>query len=200
MRIGATSKKDAAYCNQTFERVTKAAAAVTPNGPDDVIIISAKASDHAFQTAQCLSRVGDCSGAWAMYMKSKVGGSASTESFKTTVPHCSAFSPPTSGPLADPNAVRIAGKAALTSASQKMFKRDGTCLADLDTSDKALPDPPHRSTSPTSSLSQTRAICLMLAKRCDEGERLQRAALAQRKVKPQIADLNVKSLRQEWCK
>jgi hypothetical protein len=40
----------------------------------------------------------------------------------------------------------------------------------------------------------------MLSSRCGEGERLQRAALAQKNISSNIIDLNVKSLRNDWCK
>jgi hypothetical protein len=195
VRIGTQTKKDAAYCKQALERVTNAAAAVTPNGPDDTVINSAKESDHVFSTAQCLARAGDCPGAWTMYTRSKLGAGASTPTFKNVVPHCKDYSPPTTGPTADP----AQASSAMSAASAKMFKKDGTCLADLDAYDAAIAETTQRSTSPTSSLSQMRAICLMLSRRCEEGERLQRASLAG-KVTPHIADLNVKSLRQEWCK
>jgi hypothetical protein len=200
LRVGTVTKKDAVYCNQAFERVTKAAAAVTSSGPDDQVVNSAKDGDHAFSTAQCLARAGDCASAWTLYTRSKFGAGGSTATFKNVVPHCKAYAPPTTGPSADPSAVRARSAAAMTSASTKMFKKDGTCLADLDTFDQGQTDPSHRSTSPTSSVAQTRAICLMLSKRCDEGERLQRASLTHRKVAANIVEMNVKSLRQEWCK
>ena len=88
----------------------------------------------------------------------------------------------------------------MSSATTKMYKKDGTCLADLDTYDKSLPDPAQKSTSASSTLSQIRSICLMLSSKCDEGERLQRAALTQKKLSSDIVDANVKSLRHDWCK
>jgi hypothetical protein len=200
LRLGTTTKKDVTYCNQAFERVTKAAAAVTPNGPDDLVIGSAKDGDHALSAAQCLSRAGDCSNAWTMFTRSQMGAARSAPTFKNVVPHCKDFSPPTTGATADPSIAQARTAAAMSSASAKMYKKDGTCLADLDTYDKGVADAAQRSTSPTAGTSQLRAICLMLSKRCDEGEKLQRASLAGRKLDPKIVDANVKSLRQEWCK
>ena len=199
MRIGAQTKKDPAYCNQSYDRVKKAAAAVTPSGPDDVMVISAKESDQELSAAHCLSRAGDCAGAWTMLQKSKLS-SVGAAGYKNFFPHCKDFTPPTSGPTADPAAAQAQAAAAMTSASQKMYKKDGTCLADLDTFDRSLPDPTQRSTSATSTIAQTRAICLMLSGRCDEGEKLQRASLAHRNVGGNIIDMNVKSIRNDWCK
>jgi hypothetical protein len=199
MRVGAQTKKDPAYCNQSYDRVKKAAAAVTPNGPDDTMVIAAKEADHELSAAHCLSRAGDCAGAWTMLQKSKLSvvGAAG---YKNFFPHCKDYTPPTTGPSADPAAAQAAAVASLTSASQKMYKKDGSCLADLDTYDRSLADPAQKSTSATSGNSQTRVICLMLSGRCDEGEKLQRAALGHRNVGGNIIDLNVKSLRNDWCK
>jgi hypothetical protein len=200
MQIGSQTKKDPAYCKQSYERVKKAAAAVTPNGPDDVMIISARDTDHENMAAQCLSRAGDCPGAWEMFMKSKTGPAVGAAGFKGWFPHCKEFTPPTTGANADPAAAQAQAQASMTSATQKMYKKDGTCLADLDVFDRSLTDAGQRSTSPTSSLAQTRSICLMLSKRCDEGERLQRAALTHQKVSADIIGHNITSLRNDWCK
>ena len=83
MRVGAQTKKDPAYCNQAYDRVKKAAAAVTPNGPDDTMINSAKESDQELAAAHCLSRAGDCAGAWTMLSRSKLAsvGAAGFKSF-----------------------------------------------------------------------------------------------------------------------
>lgn len=203
VRVGTQTKKDAAYCNQAFERVTKAAAAVAPNGPDDTVINSAKESDHAYSTAQCLARAGDCPAAWTMYTRSKFGAGASVPTFRNVIPHCKEYTPPATAQgsvPADPAAASAQSGAAMSAATAKMYKKDGTCLADLDTYDRGFTDPAQRSTSPTSGAAQLRVICLMLSKRCDEGERLQRASLASKKVAATTIDLNVKSLRQEWCR
>jgi hypothetical protein len=40
----------------------------------------------------------------------------------------------------------------------------------------------------------------MVAGRCDDGEKLQRASLGHRKVAGNIIDMNVKSIRHDWCK
>ena len=201
MRLGSQTKKDPAYCNQSYDRVKKASAAVTPNGPDDMMIISAQSTDQEMAAAHCLSRAGDCSAAWTMFSKSKLGSSSvSGAMYKNFFPHCKDFTPPTSGPTADPAAVQARAAAAMSSATTKMYKKDGTCLADLDTFDKSLPDPAQRSTSASSSIAQIRSICLMLSSKCDEGERLQRASLAQKKLPGNIIDANVQSLRHDWCK
>jgi hypothetical protein len=199
MSAAGQTKKDPAYCNQSYDRVKKASAAVTSNGPDDTMINSAQSTDQELAAARCLSRAGDCSAAWTMYTKSKLGASASAAMYKGFFPHCKDFTPPTSGPTADPAAAQAAAAAAMSSATTKMYKKDGTCLADLDTYDRSLADPAQKSTSASSSLSQIRSICLMLSSKCDEGERLQRAALAQKKISGNIIDLNVKSLRHDWC-
>jgi hypothetical protein len=201
MRVGGQTKKDPAYCRQSYDRVKKASAAVTPNGPDDMMVISAQGTDQEHAAAQCLSRAGDCSGAWDMFRKSKFGATPSAPAmYKGFYPHCKDFTPPSSGATADPAVAQAASMAAMSSATTKMYKKDGTCLADLDTFDKSLADPAQRSTSPSSSISQIRSICLMLSSKCDEGERLQRASLTQKKVASNIIDLNVKSLRHDWCK
>ncbi len=201
LRVGGQTKKDPAYCNQSYERVKKASAGVTSNGPDDTMVNYALQNDQELAAAHCLSRAGDCSAAWTMFTKSKLGGASSSAGmYKGFFPHCKDFTPPTSGPTADPTAARAAATAAMSSATTKMYKKDGTCLADLDTYDKSLTDAAQKSTSPSSSLSQIRSICLMLSSRCGEGERLQRAALAQKNVASNIIDLNIKSLRSDWCK
>jgi hypothetical protein len=199
LRVGSQTKKDPAYCTQSYDKLKKAAAAVTPNGPDDIVVISARDGDHELTAAHCLSRAGDCAGAWSMLQKSKLS-SVGAAGYKNFFPHCKDWTPPTTGPTADPAAAQAKAVASLTSASQKMYKKDGTCLADLDTYDKSLTDPAQRSTSASSALSQQRAICLMLSGRCDEGERVQRAALAHQKVTANIIDLNIKSIRSDWCK
>ncbi|MEA2746667.1 MAG: hypothetical protein QOI41_810, partial [Myxococcales bacterium] len=204
LRVGASTKKDPAYCNQSYERVKKYAASVTPNGPDDTMVTYAQQADQELQAAHCLSRAGDCGAAWVMLKQSKMGSMASAAMYKNYFPHCKDFTPPTTGPAStvDPAAAQAKAAAAMSSATTKMYKKDGTCLADLDVYDKSLPDAAQRSTSPTSSLSQIRSICLMLSSRCDEGERLQRAALTTgpRKVSADIVDANIKSLRHDWCK
>jgi hypothetical protein len=203
LRVGSQTKKDTAYCNQSYDRVKKAAAAATPNGPDDMVLTAAKDGDHELTASQCLARAGDCPNAWVMFTKSKMGAFGAA-SFKNIVAHCKDFTPPTSGPAADPKAVtaqnQAAMSAAMTSASQKMYKKDGTCLADLDAYDRHLTEATQRSTSATSALAQMRAICLMLSSRCDEGEKLQRAALTHQKVSTEIIGMNIKSLRHDWCK
>lgn len=200
LRVGGQTKKDPAYCNQSYDRVKKASAGVTSNGPDDTMVNYALQNDQELAAAHCLSRAGDCSAAWTMFTRSKLGASASGAMYKGYFPHCKDFTPPQSGPTADPAAAQAKAVAAMSSATTKMYKKDGTCLADLDTYDKSLPDPTQKSTSPSSTLSQLRSICLMLSSRCDEGERLQRASLTEKKVSSDIVDLNVKSLRHDWCK
>lgn len=200
MRIGGQTKKDPTYCTQAYERVKKAAADVTPNGPDDVIIAAAKDGDHEGDAARCLSRAGDCSGAWGMFQKSRFGASGNTQMFRNFYPHCKEFTPPSSGPNADPHAVRAQAQGFATSAGQKLQKKDGSCLADLDAYDRLTSDAAQRSTNAASGYAQRRVLCLMLSGKCDEGERLQRASLASRNVSSNIIDLNVKSLRHDWCK
>ena len=199
MRIGAQTKKESTYCTRSYERVKKASAAVTPNGPDDTMIVGAQASDQELAAAHCLSRAGDCAGAWVMLQRSKLSivGAAG---YKNFFPHCKDYTPPSTGPTADPAAAQAAAVASLSLASQKMYKKDATCLADLDAYDRSLTGPAQRSTSATSGNSQTRVICLMLAGRCDEAEKLQRAALGHRKIAGDIIDANVKSQRSDWCK
>lgn len=203
LRIGGQTKKDANYCNQSYERVKRASAAVTSNGPDDVMVNSAQQADQELAAAHCLSRAGDCAAAWTMLKQSKMGAVANAAMYKNYFPHCKDYTPPaplTSGPNADPAAAQAVAAAAMTSATTKMYKKDGSCLADLDTFDRSLSDPAQRSANASSSVAQLRSICLMLSSRCDEGERLQRASLTQKKVSSNIVDLNVKSLRSDWCK
>ena len=181
----------------------RASAAVTSNGPDDVMVNSAQQADQELAAAHCLSRAGDCAAAWTMLKQSKMGAVANAAMYKNYFPHCKDYTPPaplTSGPNADPAAAQAVAAAAMTSATTKMYKKDGSCLADLDTFDRSLSDPAQRSANASSSVAQLRSICLMLSSRCDEGERLQRASLTQKKVSSNIVDLNVKSLRSDWCK
>jgi|GEM_PF-973258 len=199
MRAAAQTKKDPAYCNQAYDRVKKAAAVATPSGPDDLMVISAKDTDQELAAAHCLSRAGDCSGAWTMFTKEHSRPNA-TAMYKGWFPHCKDFNPPTSGPGADPAAVQKQAAAFAQSATQKAMKRDATCVADFDAYDRTVADAAQRSTSGSTPYAQMRAICLMVAGRCDEAERLQRAALGHTRVAANIIDMNVKSIRKEWCK
>ncbi len=198
LQAASQTKKDVAYCHQAYERVKKLAAQVEPNGPDDMVVSYAKRAQHELAASQCLARAGDCPASWAMFSKSPFG--TTPKSFKATVAHCKDYDPPITGTNADPAAKAEAASAAYASAGAKMIKRDGSCLADLDTYDKSTPDPSRRSTSASSPMAQQRAICLMLSSRCDEGEKLQRASLAHQKVRDDLIETNVKSLRQYWCK
>jgi hypothetical protein len=199
MRAAAQTKKEPAYCRETYDRVKKAQAAATPNGPDDLMVISAKDTDQELAAAHCLSRAGDCSGAWEMFTKEHTRPNA-TAMYKGWFPHCKDFTPPTSGPNADPGAVQKQSAALLSSATQKAYKKDATCLADFDAYDRTVTDAAQKSTNGTSALAQSRAMCLMVAGRCDDGEKLQRASLGHRKVAGNIIDMNVKSIRHDWCK
>jgi hypothetical protein len=202
LQAGGQTKKDPAFCSSAYDRVTKAAAVVTPNGPDDTMVSYAKDVDHEYQASQCFGRAGDCGSAWTMFAKSKFANLGSA-SFKGMIPHCKDFAVPATGPVVDVTATAARAAQAAASAqtaSQKMYKKDKSCLGDMDQYDRLTTDAAQRSTSPTSGYSQTRVICLMLSGKCDEGEKLQRAALGQRHLSSNIVDLNVKSLRQEWCK
>jgi hypothetical protein len=199
LSVGTQTKKEPAYCTQSYERVKKAAAAAQPTGPDDTMVVSAKGADHELSAAHCLSRAGDCAGAWRMLQRSKLS-SVGAEGYKNVFPHCKDFTPPASGPTADPAAVQRQAAERLTSATQKAYRKDASCLADLDAYDRTVSDPAQRSTSASSSLAQSRAMCLMVAGRCDDGERLQRAALVDQKMRADIVDASPKALRKEWCK
>ncbi len=123
--------------------------------------------------------------------------------YKNFFPHCKDFTPPSSGPTAGPAAAQAQASQALAAqmqAGQKAFKKDASCLSDLDAADRTMTDAAMKSTSATSAAAQYRVMCLMLSGRCDEGEKLQRASLGQRKLADNIVDANIKSMRNDWCK
>ena len=195
LRQGAEGKKDVGYCKSAYERVSALAKTVEPRDADDTVVASAKNTDHAFDAAQCLARAGDCKASWEMYVTSRFGAARSAESFHTTVPHCKAWAPPVpteNKKLADAGETQRQIGAAVNAASQKAMAHDKSCLDDLATVDKLA------SESQRAGLGSIRAICLMVAGRCDEGERLQRATLT--RVDPKIADANIASLRKDWCR
>jgi hypothetical protein len=201
MQAGTRTKKDPAYCSQAYERVKKASEGVTSTGPDDSMINAAKATDQEYQAAQCYGRAGDCGAAWTMFSKSKMG-SLGGKMFKGMVPHCKDFETPSTGPTADPNTLAEQASRAVTLAStagQKAFKRDASCALDLDQHDRLVSEA-QRSTNPASPYATTRVMCLMLAGKCDEGERLQRASLARRNLPGNIIDANLTSMKHDWCK
>jgi hypothetical protein len=194
LRQGAEGKKDVAYCRSAYERVSALAKTVEPRDADDTVVASAKNTDHAFEAAKCLARAGDCPASWQMYASSKFGSSRQTESFHNTVPHCKAYQPPQEpgSKLADPAVTQKELASAMTSASQKAMAKDSSCLAEIARFDKIA------DATQKKGIDSVRAICLMVAGRCDEGERVQRRTLE--KVDPKIVDLNVKSIRHDWCR
>lgn len=187
---GSQTKKDAAFCRSTYDDVKKLAASVPQKDADDVMVKAAKENNHDLYAAQCFARAGDCSKAWDHFFTTGFGAS----SFHAMVPHCSAFTPPESGPKADPAVVASKRSLALKTAVRKVYEKDATCLADWAEVDR-LAEPGQRGRA-----DESRALCLMVAGRCDEGEKVQREALTAKKVSPQIIDANVRSIRQSWCK
>jgi hypothetical protein len=201
MQAGTQTKKDPAYCAQAYERVTKASAAVTSAGPDDAVINAAKATDQEVEAARCYGRAGDCSTAWTMFARSKMNAMGGP-GFKGMVPHCKDFSTPSTGATADPSAVAdqtARAQSLVLSAGRKAFKKDESCMGELDQYDRLVSEA-QRSTNATSSYATTRVMCLMVAGKCDEGDRLQRATLARRNLPSGIIDANLKSMRHDWCK
>lgn len=195
LRQGTEGKKDVAYCKSAYERVSALAKTVEPRDADDTVVSAAKNTDHAFDAAQCLARAGDCKASWEMYVSSRFGAGRSAETFHNTVPHCKAYAPPAPAEnkkLADAGETQRQLSNAMSSASQKAMAHDKSCLDELATFDKLA------SESQRAGIGSVRAICLMVAGRCDEGERAQRATLV--RVDPKIADANIASLRRDWCR
>lgn len=201
MQAGTQTKKDPGYCSQAYERVKKASAAVTSAGPDDAVINAAQAADQEAEAAKCYGRAGDCSAAWTMFAKSKLG-SVGGAMFKAMIPHCKDFTTPVTGATADTNAIADQTARAMSfvlAAGPKAFKKDASCMNDLDQYDRLVSEP-QRSTNPASLYATTRVMCLMVSGKCDEGDRLQRASLGKRNLPADIIDANLKSMRHDWCK
>jgi hypothetical protein len=193
----AMTRKSASECKQKYTDFKSAREGVEPKDEDDVMVASAKAMDPEFTLSQCLARARECSDSWAMFRKSRLGASSGVETFRNMTVGCKEFVVKESDARDSNQDAKDAG-AHMSAAAQKMGAKDGKgCLADLDTYDK-LVKPEDRTT--VSGKGSTRAICLMLASRCDEGETLQRAELAKQGVAQNIIDMNIKSVRSSWCK
>lgn len=183
------TKKDPAHCKSSYDRLKKAALAVTHQ--DDEAVERAK-TGHERLVAQCLGKAGDCQSAWEYLRKENAASTGAF--FKTIIPACKSYEPPTEGGLADASVVHQRRARAMSEGLAKAMSKDATCVASFAEYDR-LADAADRGAPSTH-----RAICLMVAGRCDEGERVQRSVLAQSKVAQNIMDLNIKSLRHDWCK
>jgi hypothetical protein len=90
----------------------------------------------------------------------------------------------------------------LDAARAKTSARDGAgCLAELDAYDREAWDP-NPSTSPSSSMAMSRAMCMMLAGDCAHGKVLYRAAMASNAsatLGPEMLDRTVDSVAALYC-
>jgi hypothetical protein len=183
-------------CQKRLVDFKSARQGVEAKDEDDVMITQAKSADPELLASQCLARAKACPEAWAMFRKSG-NGEANFKTFRNVTVGCKDYTRKDDD-ARDPDQDAQEADKFRASASKKMFAKDGKgCLEDLNSHDK-LVKPEYRST--TEGQSSTRALCLMLVSRCDEGEKLQRADLAKKGLAQNIIDGNIKSVRHDWCK
>ncbi len=207
------SKKDPQVCKENVDTIVRLMSTVKAKDEDDVMMTDPQRFVAHYGPA-CFAKAGDCPSAFDAYKKGQIlvgqsNGHPVTgnepymrASFNSSVPRCK------DALGADPVAVaqqsaaanREAATAAHTAASAKVAKKDGSCVADMDTFDRLQADPALKSTNASSGYASTRVLCLMLAGKCDEGERLQRGTLQVKNISQNIIDLNAKSMRDTWCK
>lgn len=213
LQEASSSKKEPGVCKENMDTIVRLMSSVKPKDEDDVMVKDPERFVAHYGPA-CFAKAGDCQSAFDAYKKGQVlvgqinghpvTGNEPTmrASFDSSVPRCKDALGPDPAAVAAANRASSAqaSAAALQSASTKLAKKDGSCLADLDTYDRAQTDAAQKTTNPSAGYAQTRAMCLMLAGKCDEGERLQRATLRARNVSQNIIDLNAKSMRDSWCK
>jgi hypothetical protein len=197
LRDGGQTKKSKAYCKERHEELARTWSSVEPRGEDDAKMKAAKTISPELLGAQCYARAEECREAWALFTKQQ-NAIISVPMFKGQTTGCANFTPGPNDPR-DPQVAQAETQKLIGSATSKMARDPKGCVADLDSYDK-LVAADQRSTLPTAPFAMTRASCLMGAGRCDEGEKLYRAAMSGRGLTPQQLDQSAKATRRSACK
>jgi hypothetical protein len=145
----------------------------------------------------CLAKAGDCANAWKVYRES--GGGAPRE-FDAQFPSCARKYTPDAAAVAEARSADRAEteRESLGNALKRMTAKDPRCLADLDTFDGVTSGP--KTTRPDSPYATSRATCLMLAGKCEEGASLLKRVLAAKGNPAATGDAYARSFQTQFCR
>ena len=182
-----------ATCRSAYDTLTKVAPTLKASERDGAVESALRQKVSAIE---CFAKGGDCPTAWKVFRTEMPGGSQA--SFDSSYKGCAGRYTPDAAAVAQGNADQA--MSALGAGLSKTAANDGACLADFDRYDRFTSDAAARTSNPARTYATSRATCLMLAGRCDEGAQLIRAVLVAKGNSPSMGESYAQSFLQRFCK